>query len=57
MVLTENKEFVRVDGEYRVKNVMVGGEPLDLDKIYTVAGQDYMLKKGGGGFTMAAATS
>lgn len=34
------------------KNVMVGGEPLDLDKIYTVAGQDYRLKKGGGGFTM-----
>lgn len=30
----------------------VGGEPLDLDKIYTIAGQDYMLKKGGGGFTM-----
>ncbi len=52
VVLTENREFVKVDGEYRVKNVMVGGEPLDTEKIYTLASHNYMLKSGGDGFTM-----
>lgn len=52
VVLTDNKEFVKVDGEYRVKNVMVGGEPLDLDKTYTLASHNYMLKAGGDGYTM-----
>lgn len=52
VVLTENKEFVSVDGEYRVKNVMVGGEPLDLEKTYTLASHNYMLKSGGDGYTM-----
>ncbi len=52
MVLTDNKEFVKVDGEYRVKNVLVNGEPLDLNKIYTLASHNYMLKSGGDGYTM-----
>lgn len=52
VVLTDNKEFVKVDGEYRVKNVMVGGEPLELDKTYTLASHNYMLKAGGDGYTM-----
>ncbi len=52
VVLTENKEFVKVNGEYRVKNVLVNGEPLDLDKTYTLASHNYMLKSGGDGFTM-----
>lgn len=52
VVLTDNKEFVKVDGEYRVKNVMVGGEPLDLNKTYTLASHNYMLKDGGDGYTM-----
>ncbi len=52
VVLTENREFVKVDGEYRVKNVLVGGEPLDTEKIYTLASHNYMLKSGGDGFTM-----
>lgn len=52
VVLSDNKEFVKVDGEYRVKNVMVGGEPLDLDKTYTLASHNYMLKAGGDGYTM-----
>lgn len=52
VVLTENKEFVRVDGEYRVKNVLVNGEPLDLGKTYTLASHNYMLKSGGDGYTM-----
>ena len=52
VVLTENKEFIKVDGEYRVKNVMVGGKPLELDKTYTIASHNYMLKSGDDGYTM-----
>ena len=44
--------FAGVTGEYRVKNVMVNGEPLDPEKIYTVASHNYMLKDGGDGFNM-----
>lgn len=47
----ENGMFTGVEGEYRVKNVMVGDEPLDLDKIYTVASHDYMLLDHGDGNT------
>ncbi len=48
----ENGMFSGVTGEYRVKNVMVGGEPLDLEKTYTLASHNYMLKNGGDGFNM-----
>ena len=48
----ENGMFTGVSGEYRVKNVMVGGEPLDLEKTYTLASHNYMLKNAGDGFTM-----
>ncbi|MCL2672505.1 MAG: 5'-nucleotidase C-terminal domain-containing protein [Clostridiales bacterium] len=44
--------FVRVDGEYRVKNVMVGGVPLVLTQTYTLAGHNFMLKDGGDGYSM-----
>ena len=44
--------FTGVTGEYRVKNVKVNGEPLDLEKIYTVASHNYMLKNGGDGTNM-----
>ena len=50
----ENTLFTGVAGEYRVKNVMVGGEPLDLEKTYTLASHNYMLKDQGDGFTMFA---
>ncbi|MEA5013924.1 MAG: bifunctional UDP-sugar hydrolase/5'-nucleotidase [Candidatus Limiplasma sp.] len=50
--LTDEGLFVAVEGEYRVKNVMVGGEPLDLTKTYTLASHNYMLKSAGDGFTM-----
>ena len=33
--------YIGVRGEYRVKNVLVNGEPLDLEKKYTVATQTY----------------
>ena len=44
--------FTGVTGEYRVKNVLVNGEPLDLEKEYTVASHNYMLKDGGDGTCM-----
>ena len=50
----ENGMFTGVKGEYRVKNVMVGGEPLDLKKTYTVASTDYILIDSGDGFAMFA---
>lgn len=52
VVTDENKLFVKVDGKRRVNNVMVGGEPIDPDRIYTVASHNYLLKSCGGGFTM-----
>jgi len=52
VTLDENNMFVSVDGEYRVKNVMVGGEPLDLTKTYTLASHNYLLKNAGDGYTM-----
>lgn len=48
----EDGMFEAVEGPYRVKNVMVGGETLDPDKTYTLACHDYYLKDSGGGFTM-----
>jgi len=50
--LSDEGMFIAVEGEYRVKNVLVGGEPLDLAKTYTLASHNYMLKNGGDGFTM-----
>lgn len=47
-----NGNFVKVNGEYRVKNVMVGGEPLDLEKYYTSTSNDYVIVEHGGGATM-----
>ena len=45
-------EFVSVDGEYRVKDVMVGDEPLDLEKNYRVGINTYYSKEYGDGMTM-----
>lgn len=46
--------FVGINGEYRVKNVYVGDEPLDLNKTYTVASHNYLLQNMGDGYTMFA---
>ena len=48
----EEDRFAGVTGEYRVRNVMVGGEPLALDRTYTIAAVDYLLLDHGNGFTM-----
>ena len=48
----ENGMFAGVTGEYRVKNVTIGGEPIDLAKEYTLASHNYMLKNSGDGYSM-----
>ncbi len=48
----ERNMFTGVDGEYRVKNVKVGGEDLDVTKTYTLASHNYMLLDGGDGMAM-----
>ena len=50
--ITDKGEFVKVTGEYRVSNIMVGGKELDLEKTYKLASHNYMLKEGGDGFAM-----
>lgn len=52
--LDENGLFASVDGARRIQDVMVGGEPIDPQKTYTVAGHNYMLCDGGDGYTMFA---
>ena len=52
-VVTDDRGmFVEVDGERRVKDVMVGDEPIDPDATYTLASHNYMLKEGGDGINM-----
>lgn len=51
-ITDENGMFAGVSGERRVKNVMVGGEPIDPDKVYTLAGDGYTLRSQGNGMAM-----
>ena len=54
-VITDSMEmFQGIDEtkERRVQNVMIGGEALDPEKTYTVAGSFYTLQEQGDGFTM-----
>ncbi|MDR7813525.1 bifunctional UDP-sugar hydrolase/5'-nucleotidase [Lacrimispora sp.] len=48
----EKDNFIKVNGAYRVSDIMVGSAPLDVNKTYTVAAHNYMLKSSGDGMTM-----
>lgn len=48
----EKGSFIGITGPYRVKNVIIGGKKLELDKKYTLAGSSYILRDGGNGMTM-----
>ena len=50
--VNDKGEFVKVAGKYRVFDVKVNGKVLDLEKTYTLASHNYMLKQGGDGFVM-----
>ncbi len=52
VILDDHSMFAGLEGENRVKNVMIGGEPLDLEKTYTLASHNYMLKSAGDGYSM-----
>lgn len=52
VVLDEMGMFVEVGGPYRVTNLQIGGELLDVEKIYTLASHNYLLKSQGGGASM-----
>lgn len=52
VVLNDKNEFVKVDGDYRVKDVIIGGQPIDLAKTYTMASHNFMIKSGGDGLVM-----
>ena len=51
-IADENDMLLSIEGERRVKNVLVGGEPIDPEKTYTLAGHDYMLLQIADGYTM-----
>ena len=46
-----NGTFISIDGPYRVKDVLINGEPLDLNKEYAVAMPTF-LQECGDGFSM-----
>ena len=47
----ENGMMTGIEGERRVRSVMVNGQPIDPAKFYTVASTDYYLLDNGDGFT------
>ena len=51
-ITDENTMFAGIEGERRVKNVLIGGEPIDPEATYTLASHDYMLLNNGDGYTM-----
>lgn len=55
VVFDDNGMFKEFTGERRVKNVLVlgenGYEPIDPQKVYTLASHNYLIKNSGGGIT------
>jgi len=56
VILDEAKMFVGVTegAERRVQNLLIGGEPVDPEKVYTLASHNYKIKDMGDGYTMFA---
>ena len=52
VVVDDKGYFVKVGGKRRVKDVLVGGKPLEKDKVYTLAGTEFVLRNGGDGNTL-----
>jgi len=51
-IADDDDMFLAIEGERRVKNVLVSGEPIDPERVYTLAGHDYMLLQIADGYTM-----
>ena len=52
VVRNDQGEFVKVEGQRRVSDILIGGEPIDPAKTYQLASHNYMLKNGGDGYAM-----
>ncbi len=52
VVVDDGGTFIKIDGERRVYDIKISGEEIDMNKKYTLASHNYMLKDGGGGYTM-----
>lgn len=52
IVLDEKGNFVKTAGKYRVGDVIIKGQPLDLQEKYIIGGTTYILRNGGNGMTM-----
>jgi len=52
VVLDENGMMIAIEGERRVRNVMVNGEPIDPNGTYTLASHNFLIKNGGDGHSM-----
>lgn len=52
VVLDEMGMFVEVAGPYRITEILIAGEPLDVEKTYTLASHNYLLKSQGSGNSM-----
>lgn len=52
VVVDESGFFQGVSGEYRVRDVKVNGEPLDLERTYGLVSIEYLLQESGDGMTM-----
>lgn len=48
--LDDNNSLHGVEDQYRVRNVMVGNKPLNLNKVYTLSSNNELIKNGGGGY-------
>ncbi|MBR5641162.1 MAG: 5'-nucleotidase C-terminal domain-containing protein [Firmicutes bacterium] len=52
VIKNDKGEFVEIDGQRRVSEVMINGEPIDPEATYKLASHNYMLKLAGDGYTM-----
>ncbi|ONI47374.1 hypothetical protein AN644_00545 [Candidatus Epulonipiscium fishelsonii] len=52
IIFDDKGKFIGVEGEYRVKDVMIDGKPIDLDKEYSVGSVDYIVLNYGSGMSM-----
>ena len=52
IVARSGKKTFCADGPYRVKDIKIGGEDIDLKKTYTVSGCNFTLCNGGDGMSM-----
>ena len=48
----EKQEFISIYCPRRVSNIKINGEPIDYERYYSCASNEYILKNGGNGYNM-----